>query len=134
MKTAGQILRGRRIKKNLKIAQVARATKIRPFYLKALEEDDYQKLPSATSARGFIKNYAEFLGLSSDEVLAIFRRDFSRDKVKKFSSQKMIKPIVGLRFAWTPKLTTIAIGATFALLFIGYLIWQYYSLLSAPYY
>lgn len=134
MKTAGQILKETRIKKNLKIAQVAKVTKIHSAYLEALEEDDYQKLPSAISARGFVKNYAEFLGLSSSEVLAIFRRDFSEDRVKKFSSLGMIKPIAGLKFTWTPKLTTIAIAIIFALFFIIYLIWQYSSLISAPYY
>lgn len=134
MKTVGQILKQARVKKNLKVGQVAKATKIRLVYLQALEEDDFQKLPSITSARGFIKNYSQFLGLEPKAVLAIFRRDLSEDKVKKISSWGLIKPIAGLKFTWTPKLTTIAIGIIFGLLFIFYLIWQYFSLISAPYY
>lgn len=134
MKTAGQILKQARIRKKLSLNRIARKTKIRPVYLQALEEDDYQTLPSAASVRGFIKNYAEFLGLASNEVLAIFRRDFSEKKIKKFSSPGVRKPIVGLKFTWTPRLTTIAITIIFGLLFLGYLIWQYFSLISAPYY
>lgn len=134
MKTVGQILKQARIKKNLGINQVAKATKIRPAYLKALEEDNYQKLPSATSARGFIKNYAEFLGLASTEVLAIFRRDFDEKKVGKIGSLERVRLMTKPKFTWTPKLTTMAVVVIFVLLFFLYLVWQYFSLISAPYY
>lgn len=133
MKTAGQILKQIRLEKNLEIDRVAKATKIRPVYLEALEEDDYQKLPSTTSARGFIKNYAEFLGLSSTEILAIFRRDFDENKSGKISSPETVGSIKP-KFTWTPKLTTAVVVAIFVFLFIFYLIWQYFSLISAPYY
>ncbi len=134
MKTAGQILKQTRKKKRLTLNSVAEVTKIRPDYLEALEEDHYPSLPSATSARGFLKNYAEFLGLSSEEVLAVFRRDFSETKVKKFSSQKKITPPRKMKFTWSPKLTTILVVVILAFLFIAYLVWQYFSLLKAPYY
>jgi len=134
MKTAGQILKQTRMKKNLGINQVAKTTKIRLVYLKALEEDDYQKLPSVTSARGFIKNYAEFLGLSPAEVLAVFRRDFDEKKVGKIDSLERVGLMTKSKFVWTPKLTTVVVVAIFALLFILYLVWQYFSLISAPYY
>lgn len=133
MKTTGQILKQTRTKKNLEIDQVAKVTKIRPVYLKALEEDDYQKLPSVTSARGFIKNYAEFLGLSSAELLAIFRRDFDEKKAGKMDPLRKME-LAGPKFIWTPKLTTAVVVVIFALLFIAYLVWQYFSLVSAPYY
>jgi len=134
MKTVGQILKQTRIKRNLEINQVAKATKIRPVYLKALEEDNYQKLPSATSTRGFIKNYAEFLGLASTEVLAIFRRDFNEKKVGKIGFPERMRLITKPKFTWTPKLTTVAVVAIFVLLFVLWLVWQYFSLISAPYY
>lgn len=134
MKTAGQILKQTRIKKNLSIDQVAKETKIRPVYLRALEEDDYQKLPSSTSARGFIKNYAEFLDLSSAEIIAVFRRDFDEKKGRKISPLGLVESITKPKFTWTPKTTTIVVIAIFVLLFVFYLIWQYFSLTSAPYY
>jgi len=134
MKTVGQILKQARIKKNLQIAQAAKITKIRPAYLVALEEDEFQKLPSAASARGFIKNYAEFLGLSSAQVLAVFRRDFDEKKVKKMSSRLATKPLAKLKLVWTPKLTTIFLIVFLTGLFLVYLVWQYFSLINAPYY
>ena len=134
MKTVGQILKQARIKKNLQIAQAAKITKIRPAYLVALEEDEFQKLPSAASARGFIKNYAEFLGLSSAQVLAVFRRDFDEKKVKKMSSRPATKPLTKLKLVWTPKLTTIFLIVFLTGLFLVYLVWQYLPLINAPYY
>ena len=134
MKTAGQILKETRIKENFEIAQVARATKIRPLYLEALEKNNYQKLPSSASARGFIKNYAEFLGLSSSKILALFRRDFNENKSEKVASLETAELNIGRKFTWTPKLTAAVAIGILVFVFISYLIWQYFSLISAPYY
>lgn len=134
MKTAGQILQQARKRKKISLARAAQETKIQPAYLRALEANNYAALPSLTSARGFIKNYAEFLGLSSEKTLAFFRRDLNQEQVEKFALSKPIKPVGKLEFTWTPKATTIAVGIGIALLFIVYLIWQYFSLASAPYY
>jgi len=132
MKTAGQILKEARVKKNLKINQIAKVTKILPVYLKALEEDNYLKLPSIISARGFLKNYAEFLGVPAEKILAIFRRDFHE---KKTSQTELMTTLADRsKFSWTPKITMAITIAILIILFIFYLIWQYYSLVSAPYY
>ena len=102
-------------------------------YLQALEEDNYQKLPSLTSAKGFLKNYAEFLGLSSIKIMALFRRDFAGDKAGKLLSRQKAKPLTGLKLT-KPQLTTIVAILVLGALFLAYLVWQYLSLASAPYY
>lgn len=132
MKTAGQILKETRSSKNLEIEQIAHETKILPLYLQALEEDDYQKLPSFTTARGFLKNYAEYLDLPSENVLAVFRRDFNDKKAEGdfLKTNLAVKP----KFNWTPRITTLVAVGIMVLLFIIYLVWQYRSLISAPYY
>jgi cytoskeleton protein RodZ len=134
MKTAGEILKKTRQKEKLKIDRVAKETKIRSEYLIALEANRFRKLPSSAIARGFIKNYAEFLGLSSEEVLAVFRRDFDEKKAKQAETAESTKLVSKSKFAWTPRLTTLLVLAVFLLLFAAYLIWQYRSLVSAPYY
>jgi cytoskeleton protein RodZ len=68
--TAGQLLRAAREASGQTLEDVARVTRIRPGQLAALEADNYAALPSLTQARGFIKNYAEHLGLDPAEVLA----------------------------------------------------------------
>ncbi|MBI3956099.1 helix-turn-helix domain-containing protein [Candidatus Gottesmanbacteria bacterium] len=74
MKTVGSILREAREAKHVTFAQIEAATKIRAKFLEAIEADDYSLLPSQAYAKGFVKNYADFVGISSATILAFFRR------------------------------------------------------------
>ncbi|HSX41010.1 MAG TPA: helix-turn-helix domain-containing protein, partial [Candidatus Saccharimonadales bacterium] len=69
-----------RLRKGLTIDQVAKATKIRPAFLTAIENGEYHKLPSSAYATGFVRNYAQFLGLSQNRMLALFRREYAGEK------------------------------------------------------
>lgn len=66
----GPTLRAAREAKNLSLEQVEQATRIRIKFLEALEDDDFGALPSMPQARGFLRNYAQFLGLDAHDVLA----------------------------------------------------------------
>lgn len=77
----GTKLRETRLKKRLTLADVSQNTKIRKEFLEAIEEGDYAKLPSASYAQGFVRNYASFLGLPEQETLALFRREFDEEKI-----------------------------------------------------
>lgn len=79
----GQEFAGARLKKNLTIQEVAKATKIKPQFLSAIEKGEYYKLPSSAYAQGFVRNYAEFLGLPVDKALALFRREFDEKSMYK---------------------------------------------------
>ena len=59
----GQYLKRVREEKGISLRTVAEETKIRVRYLKALEEGDYATLPGNVYARGFLRNYARFLGV-----------------------------------------------------------------------
>jgi cytoskeletal protein RodZ len=59
----GNTLREARLRRNLDFRQLEQATKIRGRYLRALEEEDFDGLPAETYVRGFLRSYAEFLGL-----------------------------------------------------------------------
>jgi cytoskeletal protein RodZ len=130
MKTAGEILKEAREKKQIKLDEVARGTKIRKPYLLAIEKDDYQSLPSATSSKGFIRNYAQFLGLKPERVVAAFKRDYRKSKEQKpvFLSRKDLNK----QFKWSPKKTLILIITLFLLAFFSYLTYQYHGLLGRP--
>lgn len=67
-KGVGQYLREIRLKKGISLREAAEETKIRTRYLKALEEDDLASLPGEVYARGFLRNYARFLGIPADKV------------------------------------------------------------------
>ncbi len=68
--SVGEQLRLAREARNLTFDQVSEATRIRPYYIQALEKDDYSAVPSAAQARGFLRIYATYLGLNVDEILA----------------------------------------------------------------
>lgn len=76
MITVGQRLREERVKKDLSVEEVARATKIRTQFIRNIEDGNFTGLPSSAYALGFVKNYVAFLGLPSRELLAKFRREY----------------------------------------------------------
>ena len=59
----GNSLREARLRQSLELSDVERATKIRPKYLRALEDEQFELLPAQTYVKGFLNTYAEFLGL-----------------------------------------------------------------------
>jgi cytoskeletal protein RodZ len=59
----GNSLREARVRQSLDLTDVERATKIRPKYLRALEDEQFEILPAQTYVKGFLSTYAEFLGL-----------------------------------------------------------------------
>jgi hypothetical protein len=59
----GNSLREARVRQSLDYPQVELATKIRAKYIRALEEEEFETLPSGTYIKGFMRSYADFLGL-----------------------------------------------------------------------
>src|SRR2546423_9032964 len=59
----GSSLKEARLRKGLDLAAAAEATKIRSRHLQALEDEQFDVLPGQTYVRGFLKTYADFLGL-----------------------------------------------------------------------
>jgi hypothetical protein len=59
----GNSLREARMRQGLDYNQVELATKIRAKYIRALEEEQFEVLPTGTYIKGFLRSYAEFLGL-----------------------------------------------------------------------
>jgi cytoskeletal protein RodZ len=75
----GQQLRRRREARSLSIEQAAAATRIRAHYLRSIEGGDLDLLPSAVHARGFLRAYADFLGMDAEPMLAEMEVERSTD-------------------------------------------------------
>lgn len=131
MKTVGQILQSARLQKKLELADVSRITKIRPQFLVSIEADDYSHLPSGAVARGFIRNYAEFLDLAPFQLLAVFRRDFVENQHGQIVPRGMVNPVDKISF-WTPRTTFIATITLILTIFTAYLFYQYRILTGPP--
>ena len=59
----GTSLREARLRRQLEIADAEHGTKIRGKYLRALEDERFELLPSHTYVKGFLRSYADYLGL-----------------------------------------------------------------------
>jgi hypothetical protein len=59
----GNSLREARVRQQLELSEVELATKIRSRYLRALEEESFEALPAQTYVKGFLRTYADYLGL-----------------------------------------------------------------------
>ena len=74
----GASLREARTRRGLSPADVQKAIRIRERYLKALEEETWDLLPGEAYAKGFLRTYAEFLGLDGDLYLDEWNSRFAR--------------------------------------------------------
>lgn len=72
MQTVGEFLRAERLKKALSIKDVESAISIRALYLNAIEEGDYGIVPGEVYLKGFIRNYATFLGLDPHTAIDLY--------------------------------------------------------------
>jgi cytoskeleton protein RodZ len=65
----GSSLRAARVREKLELSQVERDTRIRSKYLRALEDEDFAVLPGPAYAKGFLRTYADYLGLDGQRFV-----------------------------------------------------------------
>ncbi len=75
MTELGRLLAETRAAKELSLADVEKATRIRQKYLAAFEQGDWANLPRGTIARGFLRIYAGFLGLDPTEIVQRYAQE-----------------------------------------------------------
>ena len=129
MKTAGDLLREKRHKLELTIAQVAVKTKLKEAYLLAIEDSDFARLPSSTFAKGALKNYARVLHIDPETVLAMFRRDFTQTESGDIIPQGLVDPVSKKNKVIPVNLLLVAIAI---LTFISFLSFQLFSWWNLP--
>ncbi len=117
MEEIGRTLRETRERLGLTLDEAERTIRIRASRLETLERGEFDSLPSEVQARGFLHNYAEFLGLDPEELLR--RYDESRQPkrrrslVARGSSQTAVKKNAARRIrmpSWfSPDILVVAI-------------------------
>lgn len=88
----GNRLKQARINKNLTLDDVAAELFILRRHLEAIEAEDFRSLPQIAFARGFVINYAKFVGLDPDEIADSFNRNYP-DELKKKSVDDIESPL-----------------------------------------
>ena len=77
LETVGQDLRAARLRRGDDLATVSKVLKIRKDHLEALEEDRLDALPGRTYAVGFIRSYADYLGLDTSQCVERFKAEIA---------------------------------------------------------
>jgi len=77
LQLVGEVLRDRREDLGLNIDDIAATLKIKPIFLVALEQGRSHDLPGPAYAIGFVRAYADYLGLDADQVLTRFKAEAS---------------------------------------------------------
>jgi transcriptional regulator with XRE-family HTH domain len=72
----GPNLRRIRIKKQISIEQIAKATKLLPSLFQGLERNDFSQWPTGVYARSYVRQYAEAIGVDPDSTVDEFCRWF----------------------------------------------------------
>lgn len=124
----GELFSQRRKGKKLSLVKASRDLLIKKEHLEAIEEGRWSNLPEPTVTKGFIKNYAHYLGLESSKILALFRREY--DEAKYPHKQPILQE--KKRLMITPNRLSKILFIVAILSFTIYLILQYSSILSAP--
>jgi hypothetical protein len=73
----GSSLREARLRQDLDFPELEERTKIRPKYLRALEDEHFDILPAPTYVRGFLRSYAESLGLDGQPFVDEYNSRFT---------------------------------------------------------
>lgn len=128
MKKISEILREEREKKGYSFQEIEKATKIKTKFLLSIEEGKYRDLPSESYALGFVKNYAQFLGVSQDKAAALFRREFHEEKREVLPEYQKETDRFKKNYL-NPKIVLVTVLVT---IFLGYISFQYHSFLFGP--
>jgi len=73
VESIGEKLRTAREAKKITVKDVSAETNISTLYIEALEEEDFERFPSETYLIGFLRSYADFLKLDSDEIVQSYK-------------------------------------------------------------
>lgn len=85
--SVGDALRATRMRLGEELRTVAAVLRIRPEHLEALEDGAVDKLPGRTYALGFLRSYADYLGLDAGEAVARFKEETKPEEPEETTSE-----------------------------------------------
>jgi hypothetical protein len=84
----GNSLREARLRQGLDFPEIEQATKIRGKYLRSLEEEQFDVLPAQTYVKGFLRSYADYLGLDGQLYVDEFNSRYVRGELEEEEEQQ----------------------------------------------
>ncbi|WP_420549293.1 helix-turn-helix domain-containing protein [Curvivirga sp.] len=110
----GDILRDERILRDEDLKDVAKALAIRLPFMEAIENSEPQNLPGAAYALGFVRSYADYLGLNSRELVEQYK-----EEAKELEREIALNFPEPLPSRGVPVVALLFIGTILAILFYG---------------
>ena len=116
----GNSLREARLRRGVDFAQAELATKIRGKYLRALEDEQFEVLPSETYVKGFLRTYAEFLGLDGQLYVDEFNSRYVAGEEREGGPRRSrVRPKRSRRFETNVVLVALAVIAVLTVVVIS---------------
>ena len=115
---ASQIIKNARLDKEVELSDISKRIKIPIKYLEAIESGNAACYPQEPYCSLFVKEYADFLGLNGTNLISLFRRDFATHDPSSVNRRRL--------FSFTPSFTFAVIITITTLLFLGYLLNEYF--------
>ena len=72
MPSFGETLKRERELRQISLREISEATKINLRYLEALERDDFRHLPGGVFNKGFVRAFAQFIGIDADAMVTAY--------------------------------------------------------------
>ena len=122
----GSSLREARLRQELDFPELEERTKIRPKYLRALEEESFEVLPAETYVKGFLRAYAEYLGLDGQLYVDEFNSRYVRGEFEEEEEQPFRPRVAGGGrggFQGKAVLLTVAVIAGLTVFFFAAWMW-----------
>ncbi len=112
-----------RERKGVDLYRAERDTKIRARYLAALEHGEYAELPGAVYTKGFLRNYAIYLGLDPEDVLRQWRRERGDTSIPSEPVLDVLQPLEAPRqgLTFSPAIVVAALLTVLIVTFVAYL-------------
>lgn len=110
--TLGEKLQKLRSERRISLHEVSKATQIQLKYLEYLEDGKYDKLPVDVYAKGFLRNYADFLGINENILIKLYEKEKgikNNLKKNKDPEKKKMNPLKASSFIVTPKIIIVSI-------------------------
>lgn len=117
MASIGEQFKRERIGKKISLEDVARETKIRVSFLRAIEEDRFNLLPGGVFTRNFLRAYAIYLRMDEDEVVKSFVQLSPPSEEKKLSPLLVVEEHKRRRYFYQIAILILLI------LLLGYILW-----------
>lgn len=118
--TVGEIIRNARLKQGRTISDASEELCIRKAYVEAIETMDLSKMPQMPYALGFVRSYADYLGLNSNRIVFLYRKAIMGDTAEEDENIQNEEPSVPnlkhLLFAFIGLIIVFAIWTSWPIL------------------